>query len=78
MRVCSKNDHINKSTQESSLDAVENSRRNPSMCSGVSIINETGDQSMSTMKSTWNEGQLTGLHLADLPMVINIKSEEDI
>jgi len=64
--------------KESPITTVQNNEINPSVCHQESAMKGTIGQSVSTLNSTWNEGQFSDLHFADDPMVINIKTEEDI
>ena len=75
MKVCSKNNHTNKMTQESSFDEFQ---IDPSDCYEISSENSTVGRDSSTIKSTWNERRFSCLHTADGPLAIDIKIEEDI
>ena len=65
-------------TQESFVSNLENFQRTPSVSNEDPTRNRTGYQGMSSMKSTWNEGQFNDLHFEIDPLVINIKTEENI
>ena len=61
-----------------SNDIIEDCQGNQSACNRVSAINDNVGQSESYMKSTWNEEDFPGLHSSDIPIVVNIKEEEDM
>ena len=74
----SRKNHTNEVSLTSFFGNEEHLEKDPSVCLQLSAINETCDQDMLTVKSTWNEGQFSNLHSEDDPLVINIKTEEDI
>ena len=59
-------------------DLVEDYRRFPSASNEVSSISGTAYRGVSATQSTWNVRKCPDLHSADDPIVINIKTEEDI
>ena len=75
MKTCNSK---NLTRKESLITTVQNSDRNPSVGHQVSAMNGTSSQNISIIKSTWNEGKFSDLHFADAPLVINIKTEQDI